>query len=437
MAKFGYIMHFLRIFNRHHKTSIINTSVQQHRSTLTSTKNRARQRGLFLGIIPNNRQKEQLQIIIFGWCLVFFASCRHGHRGASDNHERLDTHVRSDGKDEGLGLNSDKPHKAPNGLGNNNYRCYANAALQLLAACFSEEIKSMQPFSNDNEKEQMRIDLCTIVDHINAPEKRDPTDSKVLRSVCNLTGEDETSTGGHAYGFLGSLIKALGFYPGCELVLYTHQDTFKLENNIMSDLTPQDLLLRQKIDVLDLPNFSDIVYFYYEEGLALQHLLSGNGIFFWQFEDDQALKKYFELRSRKCIDWVSFDEFKAFKEFKEGINRRYSYWCEKPAYYKIRFTKLKNKLPTGTKLLTIGNGRKQYKELALPYGQGLDWQNFDLVGFIVWSNNHYFTYIKREGTWYKANDSIISTLSEGEIDNVLNACCAITYTRVASVYKAR
>lgn len=436
MAKCDYIMNFLRIFNRHHKTSIINTSVQQHRSTLTITKNRARQRGLFLDIIPNNRQKEQLQIIIFGWCLVFFSSsCEHSHHGGSNNHERSNTRVSSDGKYEGLGEpNSDKPREAPNGLNNNRLRCYANAALQLLAACFSEEIKSMRPFGNGDEKEQIRLNLCTIVDHINAPEKRSPGDKKVLQSVQNLTGQDKDD-GGCADGFLIKLVGELGLYPGCELELYTCQDTFKLENSNISNLISEDLPQRQEVGFLNLPNWSEIVYNYYREGMSLAMLWKHTD-FSWQFENDQVLKKYFELKSQNSINWILFEEF---KEFKERMPDQYVFWYKNPAYYKVSFTKLKKKLPTGAKLLTLKNGRKHYKELALPYGERPEhWQKFDLAGFIVRSGWHFFTCIKREGTWYKANDSIISMLSEKEIDNELNKCCDLTGNmRIVSVYKAK
>lgn len=69
---------------------------------------------------------------------------------------------RSDGRHEGQKLYGEL-----NGLGNNGNRCHANATLQLLAALFSEEIKNVKPFQGDSRKEQIRLGLCTVVDHIN------------------------------------------------------------------------------------------------------------------------------------------------------------------------------------------------------------------------------------------------------------------------------
>lgn len=142
------------------------------------------------------------QVVVFVLCISLIGnSCKSAYRDSDGRHE-----VSS-------GLNDGRPHGAPNGLDNNGFRCYANSVLQLLAACFPDEIKKIPPFGSGDQREQIRIDLCTVVDHINAKEKRSTSDQRVMNAVKRLTFQlcPKSKVGGCVVEFASRLNRELEF----------------------------------------------------------------------------------------------------------------------------------------------------------------------------------------------------------------------------------
>ena len=153
-----------------------------------------------------------LRIITFGLCLgLSSGTCTHVSR-----------------------QDLEKIHGEPNGLVNNGRRCYANAALQLLAAFFSEEIKGIPRDPQDGNKNLLRDSLLVIVDHINAKEKRSSYDEKVLQAVRALTDFPDIAKasksldgyGGYESDFIRLLGEKLNFLPSRTLM--RHRSIFSI-----------------------------------------------------------------------------------------------------------------------------------------------------------------------------------------------------------------
>ena len=344
-----------------------------------------------------------LQVVVVVLSLGFISSsCGHANRKSSDG--------RHDGE--------------PNGLNNNGRRCYANATLQLLAACFSKEIKQIQPFGSGDQREQIRVDLFTIVDHINAKEKRNTGDQKVMDAVRNLTGRlcPECTRGGYVMDFSSRLVEELGFLPDHRMFL-VRRDTLScnsggaissLESEILYDSGAYVKSLRYPCIRLSLPYSQEI------------GLLS-----------DKALEDYWKLKEEK-LGWHSNKQnLEGFERDMKNLRGRHG----DSGVYLVEFTKLAKKLPPGTKFIAWDINESQGRELTFPYEEKSGcWQKFDLVGFVMrpgyW---HFLTYVKRDGRWYRANDSTIDPVSDEDVDQGLAMCTKrrLGYGRPLAVYEAR
>ena len=158
-----------------------------------------------------------LRIIVWSLCLV---RCTCGHTGRYNLNQAF--------KAPRIGLsdkeNPKKDPEEPNGLANNDYRCYANAVLQLLAACFAKEIKSLPRYPENADERKIRDNLLMIVDHINAKERQKPNNGRVLQAVRDLTtsiGTTDNGAGGTASEvilLLGDLL--LGLVPNYTVISY-------------------------------------------------------------------------------------------------------------------------------------------------------------------------------------------------------------------------
>lgn len=330
------------------------------------------------------------RVVVFGFCFGLLSSCEQVNRWGSNGP-----------------CGSDKPHEAPNGLNNNWYRCYANAGLQLLAACFSEEIKNVKPFKSDSKKEQMRLDLCTIVDHINARGNRYTGDKKVMGAVRRLTRRFNTGfrVGGYVDEFVEGLNKELKFLPDLMFIDYLDTFYYKVGGPISN--------LNSKILGTYGPFVQGGLVSYI--GLRLDDEIAGHAEL-----SNKALEDYWKLK--KMSEWHSNEQnLEGFESVIKNLHKRSRY--DKIYSVTLQFYKLKKKPSPGTKFITTSFQNSQDRELTCPYeAKPGCWQQFNLVGFVVQLGWHFVTYVKRGGMWYQANDAKVFPVTEEAIDQELKKC---------------
>ena len=399
-----------------------------------------------------------LRVIILGLCLV---GCTRDYtdRYNLDKAFKASRIAPGDKVERDPEESSEKDPEEPNGLDNNGRRCYANAASQVLAAYFREEIKNLPEYS-DERKKQLRASLLTIVDHINNKRKRNTGDKEVLEAVKNLTKllgtQDER--GGSSSDFLNLLGKELGFLPVYETVRYEYKFLGSLtRNGISHDMNMEpfeksckkaSMFSSDMIFIPEVRNFSVI------DGrkngempLKMKTVITPEELF--AVEIEKRLQNFFQ---ELCIDQsldnlisVSCDNLcqSVFDHLSDENEEGSKVSCN------VVFESFKDRLPAGSKLLVDASNRHKISTV-ISYGERpLHLQKLDLVGFIVnpgWE--HAVAYIKREGTWYEADDGSIRRVGEKDIDEVLDKCSksfggdpsggiGYGYAQSISVYEAR
>ena len=365
-----------------------------------------------------------LQAVVVVLSLGFSSSCGHADRERSNNHEGLDhceslnSSGSSDCKYEAPSVpDDDGVQGKPNGLSNNRFRCYANASLQLLAACFSKEIKGIRPFQ-DTEVEKIRRNLCKVIDHINATETRDSSNQEVLDAVTAITDSLDTHSpgeGGSVREFIEALDNRLHFLPSYKLhrgrfsFLSKESDTSReVEDMTWEDAGKTDtLMMREAFTLTMVTSVVDEKTF----DLGLQ-----GGV---RILDDSEFERFRTVLTSDLSAWT--DVFgDVVRKIRQSLNdKRVS------LRHVLEFARLGEKLPSKSKILLFMEDYSQFPEwkfdagINLPYSpncEDLSWtmQRFDVIGFVVSGDWHFIAYMKRKGTWYEINDSRVSDVDEAK-----------------------
>lgn len=338
-----------------------------------------------------------LRIIVWSLCLV---GCTRSHTGRYN----LDQVFKAPGIGLGDKENSEKAPEGPNGLDNNGLRCYANATLQLLAACFAQEIKSLPRYPEDTYKRQLRDNLLMIVDHINAKEQKKTNDGRILQAVRDLTtsiGTTDGSGGGTAVAVILSLDDLLAFIPKYTVLYHTRK--------LLSDGSVCDM---QSWQTNFCPHRSQIIT--YRSSKVVDRLPLN-----WE-----KASKLIQPSSETVRNLVQSIRTRLRQTLEQTNPRRGKAELE----HVVEFSRLEGKLHAGSKLV-LYNGSRERGPLSsitfygasvyFPYSKDLKKrQKFDLVGVVVHIGFHYVAYVKRKGIWYLVNDARVSKVSEKEMSRL-------------------
>lgn len=338
-------------------------------------------------------------------------------------------------------------HGEPNGLVNNELRCYANSSLQLLAACFEKEVKSIPRDPRDGNKNLLRDSLLMIVDHINAKKKRAPC-GEVLQAVRTLTDFPDIAKasrasdgrGGCIDDFIGSLNNQLGFLPVYELMYHK----IEFSSSIRHDGSPLEVLMvshtRKNFHLTEMffSYFIPDIRGLYRSGDDCAQLLSSRRLSVKEMED---LRMVVSRKLRQPLNGPISDGMRQLHQSVRGQLQGDS----TKLVHEVEYHSFRSKLPAGSKILLSGGGHALSSSrfgmsIDLPYGKDPGHlQKFDLIGAAVTSSGHCVAYIKRKGTWYLANDSCVSKVSGNEkgIKQLFEGWSKARDGSIFAIYKAR